>query len=260
MPGVWTVPADTTFNGVITLTGSFNDVWVFQVGRDLTFTGNVILAGNAQACNVFWQIGRDATIATGSSLVGTLIASRDITLVSGATVNGRIISLNSSLTTDGNTVSGPTCILAPPPPARTLTLRKTWGVNSIGGNTVTVTSSGFINNARSGLSTATFAGNTTTGVPVGVSAGETGTISEAFGVGAAANYLTTLACIGNANPLVGNSLTVNAADVNIVCTMTNVIAAPAGAAGGATLDTFGMMILLGLLAVAGVFAVNRFSS
>jgi Ice-binding-like len=111
--GVWTVASDTTFLGTITLSGGFNDVWVFQVGRDMTFTGSVIMTGNAQPCHVFWQIGRDATIALGSKLVGTLIASRDVTLVSGATVNGRIISLNSSLTTDGNNISGPTCAAAP---------------------------------------------------------------------------------------------------------------------------------------------------
>jgi hypothetical protein len=35
---------------------------------------------------------------------------------------------------------------------------------------------------------------------------------------------------------------------------------PGGAAGGPTLDSFGLVILLALLAVAGVFAVNRFTS
>lgn len=116
-PGVWTVALDTTFTGTITLDGDYDDVWVFQVGQDMVFSGSVVLAGNAQACHVFWQIGRDATIALGSTFVGILIASRDITLVSGATVNGQIISLNSSLTTDGNTISGPTCESAPTPTA-----------------------------------------------------------------------------------------------------------------------------------------------
>ncbi len=120
VPGVWTVGTDVTFAGTITLSGSYTDVWVFQVGRDMTFSGSVVLTGNAQPCNVFWQIGRSATIATGSTFVGTLIASADVTLVSGATVNGRIISLNSSLTTDGNTISGPICA-APPSPTPTPT-------------------------------------------------------------------------------------------------------------------------------------------
>jgi len=116
-PGVWTEASDTTFTGTLTLSGASGDIWVFQIGRDMTFTGSVIMAGNAQPCNVFWQIGRDVTIALNSTFVGTLIASRDVTLVSGATVNGRIISLNSSLTTDGNTISG--CAAPAPTPTPT---------------------------------------------------------------------------------------------------------------------------------------------
>ncbi len=119
-PGVWTAASSATFPGpTLTLTGDYDDVWVFQVGASLTFTGSVVMAGNAQPCNVFWQVGSDATIASGSHFVGTLIASGDVTLVSGATVDGRIISLNSSITTDGNVISGPACDTAPPPPPPT---------------------------------------------------------------------------------------------------------------------------------------------
>ena len=114
LPGVWTTAVSAVFPGpTLTLTGDYDDVWVFQIGSDFTFTGSVTLAGNAQACNVFWQVGNDATIAAGSNFVGTLIAGNDITVVSGATVNGRILSLNGALTTDDNTISGPTCVAAP---------------------------------------------------------------------------------------------------------------------------------------------------
>jgi len=80
----------------------------------MTFSGSVVLAGNVQPCNVFWQVGRSATIAAGSHFIGTLIASTgSVTAVSGATVNGRLLVLAASLTTDGNTISGPTCAVAP---------------------------------------------------------------------------------------------------------------------------------------------------
>lgn len=117
VPGVYTIAADTTFAGpTLTLNGGYNDVWVFQIGNDMTFTGDVVMTGNAQACNVFWQIGRDATIGAGSNFAGTLIASRDITVASGASVDGRVISLNSSIVfATGNAVSGPTCNVAPTP-------------------------------------------------------------------------------------------------------------------------------------------------
>ncbi len=116
VPGVWTDAGSPVFTGTITLSGGYDDVWVFQVGTDMTFSGSVVMGGNAQPCHVFWQIGRDATIAVGSTFVGTLIASRDITLVSGATVDGRIISLNRDLTVDANTITGPSCAAAPAPP------------------------------------------------------------------------------------------------------------------------------------------------
>lgn len=118
LPGVYTAALDTTFTGTITLNGSYDDVWVFQVGRDMTFSGSVVLAGNAQACHVFFQVGRDATIASGSTFVGTLIASGNITFASGATVNGRIISLYGTFLAMNGTssnVSGPTCTAAPAP-------------------------------------------------------------------------------------------------------------------------------------------------
>lgn len=113
VPGVWTDASSSTFAGTLTLSGDYADVWVFQITSDLTFTGSVVMAGNAQACNVYWQIARDATIASGSSFIGTLIASRDVTLVSGATVSGRILSLNGAVTTDNNTISMPPCSSSP---------------------------------------------------------------------------------------------------------------------------------------------------
>jgi len=131
-PGVWTEPLDASFTGTLTLNGSYDDIWVFQIGRDMTFSGSVVLTGNAQPCHVFWQIGRDATIASGTTFKGTLIASRDIALVSGATVNGRIISLNGALTTDGNSITGPTCAVAPPPAPATIHIINTL-INDNGG-------------------------------------------------------------------------------------------------------------------------------
>ncbi|MCX7256445.1 MAG: hypothetical protein NTZ64_06820, partial [Polaromonas sp.] len=99
----------------------------------------------------------------------------------------------------------------------TLTLRKTW-VSGVSGDTATVTSTGFINNASSGLSTSS-GSNTTTGSSVTVYAGETGTIGEALG--GTGSYTASLACSGNTTPLSGSSLTVNVADTAIVCTYTN---------------------------------------
>lgn len=102
----------------------------------------------------------------------------------------------------------------------TLTLRKTW-VNAIVGNSVTVSTSGFTTN-DSFASTANTANETDTdATPLTVLAGVTGTIAEAFTVGTASNYESTLGCTGNNTPLSGSNLTVNGSDTAIVCTFTN---------------------------------------
>jgi uncharacterized repeat protein (TIGR01451 family) len=103
----------------------------------------------------------------------------------------------------------------------TLKLVKTWSANSIAGDTVTVASTGLTNNASSGVSTATVAGNTTTGTTVTVYAGETASLSETFGTGSSANYSSSLACSGNGTALSGSTLSINAADTAITCTYTN---------------------------------------
>jgi len=109
LPGVWTTASSATFAGTLTLNGGYDDVWVFQVGDSLTFTGSVVMSGEAQACHVFWQVGENTTIESGSSFIGTVISENDITLVSGANVSGRVISLVGALTTDNNTISMPPC-------------------------------------------------------------------------------------------------------------------------------------------------------
>jgi len=113
VPGVYTSISDIVFTGTLTLTGDYDDVWIFRVPNDMTFTGSVVMAGNAQACNVFWRIGNSATIASNSTFVGTLIASAAITLAANSTVSGRLITLNNSIVAEtNNRISFPPCTTA----------------------------------------------------------------------------------------------------------------------------------------------------
>ncbi len=96
-PGVWVATGSPVFPGpTLTLDGSASDVWVFKISTDFTFSGSVVLSGGAQACNVFWQVAGDATLASGAIFAGTLIAQNDITISSGATISGRLISLSGT--------------------------------------------------------------------------------------------------------------------------------------------------------------------
>ncbi len=101
-----------------------------------------------------------------------------------------------------------------------LTLAKTWN-NGIINDAVTISSSGFSNNAT--VSSTSTRNNTTTGTSIEVTPGETGTITESFDTGSAANYNSVLSCSGNSIPLSGNQLTISSTDTNVLCTETNTL-------------------------------------
>jgi hypothetical protein len=89
--------------------GDANAVFIFQIGSTLTTIGSthVILAGNAQASNIFWQVGSSATLGTNSVFKGTIMALQSITLQTGATLTGRALARNGAVTLDSNIVTAP---------------------------------------------------------------------------------------------------------------------------------------------------------
>ena len=115
-PNVYTAPSGSFLieGGDLTLDaqGNANAVWVFQMATTLTVGGpgaaapqNIILAGGAQAKNVFWQVGSFATINAGGggTMVGTIIAQQGASFstagsVAIVTLQGRALSLGASVT------------------------------------------------------------------------------------------------------------------------------------------------------------------
>jgi hypothetical protein len=118
-PGVYNSASSIGLSGVLTLNGGGdpNAVFVFQAGSSLT-TGSgslVSLINGAQSCNVFWQVGSSATLGTGSTFRGTVIALTSITVTTGVTVDGRVLARNGAVTLDTDTISKPGCVTAPTP-------------------------------------------------------------------------------------------------------------------------------------------------
>ena len=78
--------------------GDPNAVFVFQVGTDFSDSGIIAnpsvitLTGGAQARNVWFIVGNDATIGNGSVWNGNVLAGNDLTINTGATMTGRALS------------------------------------------------------------------------------------------------------------------------------------------------------------------------
>lgn len=115
--GVYTSGSTMGLTGPLTLDaeGDPDAVFVFQVGSSLTTasSSSVVLVGEAQACNVFWQVEEDASLGTTSSFVGNLMVENSITLGTGATVRGRVLASNGSVTMDTNTITRANCSTTP---------------------------------------------------------------------------------------------------------------------------------------------------
>jgi uncharacterized repeat protein (TIGR01451 family) len=113
--------------GTLTLDGQGNPdaVFIFQsasilvVGAD----ASVELINDAQACNVFWQIGEDATIGTRANFVGNILALQSITLMTAAENQGSLYVRNGAINLDTNTITTASCTAPPLNPI--LTLSKT---------------------------------------------------------------------------------------------------------------------------------------
>jgi hypothetical protein len=121
--GVYNSASTLLLTGTLTLNGAGNpqSVFVFQAGSSLTTgpSSRVRLINGAQACHVYWQVGSDAALDTGTRFVGTLIALTSITVATGATVDGRLLARDGDVTLDTNVISKPNCAEAPAAPTPT---------------------------------------------------------------------------------------------------------------------------------------------
>jgi hypothetical protein len=198
-PGVYAFGAAATANitaaSPLVLNGS--GVYIFQASSSLvTASGSVVeLENGANACNVFWTVGSSATLGSGSTFVGTLMALTSATLDSTATVSGRILAQTAAVTLDANTITVPpvcattTTTTTTTTPASTTTTTPGSTTTTAPGSTTT-TAPGTTATTTPGTTTTTTPGTTTTTTPSGPggaggtaagSTGSTGTTGAAGG-------------------------------------------------------------------------------
>src|SRR5436305_132197 len=122
-PGVYCFTSSAALTGTLTLNfqGNPNAAFLFKIGSTLTTASasSVILtnsAGTTCPPNVNWQVGSSATLGTGSTFIGNILALTTITMTTGAHVTGRALARNGAVTLDTNNVSiGPCAAVAPVP-------------------------------------------------------------------------------------------------------------------------------------------------
>jgi hypothetical protein len=102
----------TTVNLTLHAYGDPNAVWIFQMGSALTVGSGcqVILAGGAQARNIFWQVGSSASLGTTSVFRGDILAHTSISVKTGARLDGRALAQGGAVTLDSNNlIKQPIC-------------------------------------------------------------------------------------------------------------------------------------------------------
>jgi type VI secretion system secreted protein VgrG len=108
-PGVYCFSTSAQLTGTLTLDaqGNSNAVFIFKIGSTLTTASasSVLLINSASSCGVFWQVGSSATLGTGTTLAGNIVALTSITLNTGANVTGRALARNGAVTLDNNHVT-----------------------------------------------------------------------------------------------------------------------------------------------------------
>lgn len=92
----------------VTLTGGANDVWIFQIGQDLTVNNSAMigLSGGALAKNIFWQVAGEATLGTAADFKGIILSQTLISLNTGAVMNGRALA-QTAVTLDATQITAP---------------------------------------------------------------------------------------------------------------------------------------------------------
>jgi hypothetical protein len=117
-PGVYCFSSSAQLTGALTLNalGNPNALFLFKIGSTLTTASGstVTVINGGSSCNrVYWQVGSSATLGTGTSFAGDILALTSITLTTGANTSGKLLARNGAVTLDTNNVNACGIALCP---------------------------------------------------------------------------------------------------------------------------------------------------
>jgi len=104
--GVYNIAEEATLNLGLTLDaeGDPNAVFIFQIqgAFSTNAASKIYLKNGALACNVFWKVEGLVSMASGTTMRGTIIANNAaIVMSTGDTLEGRALSTTGAITVDG---------------------------------------------------------------------------------------------------------------------------------------------------------------
>ncbi|MET0530176.1 MAG: ice-binding family protein [Microvirga sp.] len=113
-PGVYNFASSAQLTGTLVLDaqGDPDAVFIFNIDSTLTTASgsSVVLVNGAQGGNVFFRVGSSATLGTGTTFVGQIVALTSITLQTNATILcGAALARNGAVTLD--TITLGMCVL-----------------------------------------------------------------------------------------------------------------------------------------------------
>lgn len=128
-PGVYCFDSSAQLSGNLTLDaqGSGASVFIFQIGSTLTTASaaSVNVVNGGIDCNVWWRVGSSATLGTGTSFAGNILAQASVTLTTGATLSGRALAQTAAVTMDNNVIGLTNCTAQQPTHTLTATVTAT---------------------------------------------------------------------------------------------------------------------------------------
>jgi len=92
--GVYTFNTDINIGVDITFSGGADDVFILQTTGTLmqSASTNVILAGGAQAKNIFWQVAGTVWVGSSAVMQGILLAKTNVVFETGSSLTGRVLA------------------------------------------------------------------------------------------------------------------------------------------------------------------------
>ncbi len=212
VPGFYKFSSSAQLTGTLTLDaqGDAGALFGFQIGSTLTTASNatVLLINGAQDCNVAWQVGSSATIGTGTSLIGNIVALTSITMTTGANLSGRALARNGAVTLDTNAITPAACAVGPIVAPRLSKVFSPATIDTGGLSTLTITLSNADVNSAS-----TLTADLTDTLPVGVTT--VGLASTTCGGGVANATATTLSLAAGAMIPIGTATTAGTCTLSV---------------------------------------------